>query len=48
MTVAEYQGTLIYKIDGFVEKLEDQGADFGEIIDALAEYVAIAEDLYGK
>jgi hypothetical protein len=36
---------LIYKIDGFVYDLEEEGYDTDEIFAALDEYLAIQEDL---
>ena len=36
---------LIYKIDGFVFDLEEEGYSFDEIVDALTEYLEIIEEL---
>ena len=36
---------LIYKIDGFIYDLEEEGYDFDEIRQALTEYLEICEDV---
>jgi hypothetical protein len=36
---------LIYKVDGFVSDLEEEGYDIDEILDAFDEYLAITEDI---
>ena len=36
---------LIYKIDGVVFDLEEEGYSFDEIVDALIEYLEIVEEL---
>lgn len=36
---------LIYKVDGFVYDLEEEGYSFDEILDAFCEYLDICEDL---
>ena len=36
---------LIFKIDGFVFDLEEEGYDFQEIITAIIEYVEISEEV---
>ena len=36
---------LIYKVDGFVSDLEEEGYDIDEILDAFDEYLAIHEEI---
>ena len=39
---------LIYLIDQFVLRLEDDGYPFVEILEALDEYTAVGMDIYGN
>ena len=36
---------LIFKIDGFVFDLEEEGYDFQEIVEAITEYIEISEEV---
>lgn len=36
---------LIYKVDGFVSDLEEEGYEIDEILDTFEEYLSILEDI---
>lgn len=36
---------LFFRIDAFVQDLEQDGYDFDEVLDAIAEYTEISEEL---
>jgi hypothetical protein len=41
----EHTSDIFFKIDAFVESLEAQGYDFDEVLEAIAEYIEISEEL---